>query len=779
MADKYLDPDDEREELADETEANTEAQRKAVQKMCDWFRKDRDAKGFYNEEMDESDKLRTLKHWDLLGPTGSPLRTADQQAVHPNAIDPVVNALVEGFISEFAQDVDLIDYAMEEGDDEAALIMSDIKQYIAYKNRIQLERLKWLGNFAWHGTGIWKHVFDPTWIGGEGPNRWSGEIRWQSRHPRYVFPDMSCGEDIHQGRRIHDARYVTKEYLEDKYPEFAALVQMGQLDVSLLSDDESGSLSTDGQSERTLLVETWYIGRPLILGKDQDGNDETDEGKGLHVIWWCGESNPIYLRHANYQNYEPGVDPKFPFTFSQCYQRDGSCWGRGQAQLVKQLQIMINKVEDVKMEAVIFQTLGQTFYKQGTLSDKQQRYVQNTGTLAGNWLEVNDLDGIRRVWGAGIPGSVMEEPARLQRSAENALGRFDISMGRSPGGGSAVAFRALALLDQRAQVRLRPIEAVINAAYEDVGMYLNRLVWKNYTEQRAYRIIGRDRDTGRDIVKKRGVFQLSKLRKVNDFATGQALMKQDELGNPIPMREADLTPDFMAMQSAMKNQGMAMGPDGQPPAEWTEGEDFELYEPGLDVKVQTSASMPSERFFWIETAKDLLINQQIDLKTFIYVLEHGKFPPWATIKKAIDEKMAQMAAQAPPPQQGAVGSGGLPEGGRWTYTAQFKDPSVVQTINAGVEGQSAEPPSGQPQGQPPRPQPQQGDDEEISPAIQELLSMLSPEDQQKFLSLPPQVLQEMNSMEPDQLRAALSGEQTAGPQEWTAKGGMVPAGPGR
>ena len=25
-----------------------------------------------------------------------------------------------------------------------------------------------------------------------------------------------------------------------------------------------------------------------------------NQGDGMHVIWWAGESNPVYLKHANY-----------------------------------------------------------------------------------------------------------------------------------------------------------------------------------------------------------------------------------------------------------------------------------------------------------------------------------------------------------------------------------------------------------------------------------------------------------------------------------------------
>ena len=144
-------------------------------------------------------------HWDLKGADGRVLRTPVQKRARPNAVENITFALIEGFVSEFSQDIDIIDYPVEEGDEEAARVMTDLKKFIAYKNRIEIEREKYLRWYFLYGTGIWHPYWDPTWKGGKGPNRWQGEIRWKALHPQVVYPDARCRDSIEDGRRVHKA----------------------------------------------------------------------------------------------------------------------------------------------------------------------------------------------------------------------------------------------------------------------------------------------------------------------------------------------------------------------------------------------------------------------------------------------------------------------------------------------------------------------------------------------------------------------------------------------
>lgn len=262
----------------------------AVRIVYDWFEVDRNAKKPYVEEMEEMYKLYKGDHWDLIGPHGGPLRTDEQKKTRPNAVENATFSLVEGLVAEFSQDVEITDFPVEEGDDEAANVMSDLKRYLYYKNRIIWEREKFLRWFFLYGTGIWHTYWDPSWRGGKGPNRWEGDVRWKALHPNFLFPDARCKESVEDGRRVHKAQYVTLEAIREMFKESGQDVQSSTVDATMLLGDDLIETPVEVNEDMVLLIETWYKGKPLFL---DEGEEEA--GEGLHILWWAGDGNETYL----------------------------------------------------------------------------------------------------------------------------------------------------------------------------------------------------------------------------------------------------------------------------------------------------------------------------------------------------------------------------------------------------------------------------------------------------------------------------------------------------
>lgn len=598
------------EEAVEDASPQSPEQQSALKKLNDWYLTDKAARQFYVEEMDELDKLYQNDHWDLIGPAGTPLRTQAQQNTRPNTVENVTFAMVEGLVSEFAADVDIVDFPVEAGDEQAAQTMTDLKKFIAYKNNIEVERQTWNRHFFHYGTGIWHPYWDPEWKGGRGPNRWVGDVRWKALHPRNFIPDARCNEDVNHGKRVHKATYVPLEHIRERYPEFAGLVRGEAISDAAFGTNEDHE-SFESKEDTVLLVETWYTGPPLLLKEGEE-----DKGTGLHVMWWAGEGQQIYLDCANYVYFDEGENPVLPFLVRQRYPRElngkRSIWGFGDTYYLKSMQISLNKTRELILEAHMHQSLGQTFYQTGAVSPEQEKKIKRYGTLPNMWFEVNTLQGVKREYGQGVPASLMEEPARLLKAMENITGRFDISQGKTPG--SVTAFRALDLLAARAQVRLRSAEVLIKAGYQDLGNYTNHLVLRHYTEQRAFRIMGRD-----DEAPAPGVFNLGQMKKVY-----------------IP-----------AINTTVAFEGFT------PPAGAVEGKDYEIYAPEFDTRCRVSTAKATDRVFFMEMAKELFVAKVIDPETFLHVLEHGRFPPveeiLARLQQMQQQQMQQeMAMQAPP-----------------------------------------------------------------------------------------------------------------------------------
>lgn len=629
----------------------------AVKQVSDWFKTDEEAQEPYRDEMNEAYKLWMGDHWDCLGYNDMVLRTEDQQQTRPNCVENLVSSIVESLVSEFSTEMEIVDFPVDENDDDAATVMTDLKQFISNKNRIKNERPKWLRWFFLYGTGIWHLYWDEDWQGGRGPNRWKGDIRWRALHPNMFFPDARCRESIDDGIRVHKAVWKPIEKVTEKYPD--ADILPDTLDPTDFIGDELEDVGAfEELTDQVRVIETWYIGDPLI--------DDQGQGTGLHIIWWV-EGQDKYLDHANYVNYEPGETPSFTsaFVVKQCYPREGNIFGYGEPYFFKQIQIIRNKTAELVLEAHLHQAIGQTFYAPNTLSVSQKKMIEQFGQVPGWWFEVQDLNGILRLNSGGVPASLFQELDRLQRMAENVVGRFDISQGRTPG--SVIAFRALDLLNTRAQVRLRSKEESIASGYEEVGANINRLIDRNYDRTRSYRIIGEGDD------RKWGRFDPDEHKKVYLYDTNETLpLKQfkqmapqafDEYGEPVPQ----------------------MDEYGQPiePA-------FEIYSPELDVTCKVSTTLPSDRLFYMEMAKELLGAQLIDEETFWYVMEHGKFPPFEEMRQKLEERKAMEAqmAQQMMMQQAMGNMPQLPQGqpqlpqGQMEFepSAQFEQSNVQDLI---------------------------------------------------------------------------------------------------
>lgn len=605
----------------------------AIKKVSDWFATDEDAHQAYTDEMNEAYKMWTGKHWDLKGYNGKDLRNADQRRTRPNSVENITFALIESIVSEFSQDMDIIDFPVDESDDEVATVMTDLKKFIANKNHIKNERPRWLRWFTLYGTGIWHTFWDENWSGGKGPNRWKGDIKWAALHPNMFFPDARCKESVDDGVRVHKAVWKPIEHIKERYP--GADILPDTVDPSdFIGDEIEGGIS-DELTDQVRIIETWYIGEPLITRESEE-----NEGQGLHIIWWL-EGQNLYLDHANYVNFEPGETPTFSsvFVVKQCYPREGSIFGYGEAHFFKEVQVARNKTAEIIMEGHLHQAVGQTFYAEGSLTKSQQAMIKEYSTVPGMWFPVQDINGIHRVHGGQIPTSLFQEADRLQSVAENIVGRFDISQGRTPG--SVTAFRALDLLNTRAQVRLRSKEESIASGYEEVGMNINRMIDLHYDNVRVYRIIGQDDD------RKWGRYDPEEIKRAYLFDTNDTMsLKQFRQAFPASTEEG---------------------------AYPQEGVDYEIYSPELDVSCKVSTTLPSDRLFYMEMGKELLAGGLIDEETFWYVMEHGKFPPFEEIRIKIEEKKAQeaqvqqmmlqqqMAGQQMAPQGGQVqGQGQLP-----------------------------------------------------------------------------------------------------------------------
>ena len=618
----------------DDVSGNTPSEEDAMAKVIRWWGYDEDAKRQIELEFDQIRLLITDKHWQMDGPTGDPLRTEDEMLGRPNVVENVAFPLVEGVKAELSQDVELIDYPQEHRDDAAAKVMTRVKRHILYKNDFPTHYRRWLHYFAWYGTSVWGPRWDPEWKGGRGPNQWIGEIRAECVNPNLLYPDHRCGENIHDGMRVHKAMWKPLEHILQHYPERGHLVvDHTKLDALKARTEDAEAYQATAQEGMARLVETWYVGKPLFPSKDaqedeteesedalvEDGVMEGDSGEvadedeapadddeeGLHVVWWIAEQN-IYLAHRNFMYFEPGETPRFPFIFATCYEREDSPWGFGEGHKLIDPQQKLNKLSEIAMEGAALQALGYTLAEEEAVTPAQRREIELYGSIPGMWFFVKDPDRVKHITGQGVPGSVLSDITRRKQHMETVVGRFDISQGKTPS--NVTAFRALNLLAERAQVRQRPKEGAVTQALVELSKWMSRLIMLHYNEPRAFRIVG---DRPEDI--SFGMFQPMHMWRTWDRRTGNVFERDKYV------------PD----------EGME------------EGRDFEHYWPEFDTRCEVTRAMSTDRYFHMDVAKEMVGGKLFPPSVLFSTMEHGRLPPWEEIKAEVEAQFAQAAPMGP------------------------------------------------------------------------------------------------------------------------------------
>ncbi len=580
-------------------QVNTEEEWAALQKTKSWLEDDKQAKKDFIDEMREMHKAYMGDHWSLKGPTGKQIRSAQTQATKPNSVDNIIFSQVEGFVAEFSIEPELVCQPIEDGDDDNASALGELNKFLLIKNKFTDEQRKLLRYMFKYGPGIVQDYWDPSWQGGRGPNRWIGDIRNRVLHPDVLYIDARCKEDINTAERVHKVVRYPLNYFKLNFPEKGQYVREDASSVfETVGDDDE-----DIKSRRatTWLIETWYKGYPFI---------GENKGYGLHVLTWTDD---VVLKHQSYIYPEP----IYPFIFRNLYDREGSIWGFGEIKQIISPQIILNKEDETILEGNMHQAFGQTFYQESAINPKQANGILAKGSIPGMWFPVQNADGIKRLYGTGVPASVFSHREAKMQAIETITGRYDTTQGRVPAGITAAS--AIMELNNRATNRMKAKEKILEAIYIEIGQRNNNYIDWFYTEKRGYRILGKD---NKYIQKE---FSSEQIKKVYIFSDSKTVGYQE------------FAPGGLTEQSLPEGKTVKVAPNGM-----VEGDDFEVYSPEFDVSCKIGTELPVGRAYYIELSKELFTSGIIDRRAVIYAIENGKLEPMEDIVKRMEES-------APPP----------------------------------------------------------------------------------------------------------------------------------
>lgn len=520
----------------------------------------------------------------------------------------------------------------EPGDAELSEILNHVATYDWERNNWQMVLTEIIYDAHLYSTGIGYMGFNQALCDG------AGDIVYESGDPFYAYPDANA-------RQVNDGRQRSRTFvyaepidvtvLKREYPDKAQYIKSDLVDLSQSNKyetandriqhivdtptvQEGGSSYDLGNKDQALKI-TCYL-----YSEDFDEEEKKKLGED-------GLETSEYEQKLKYPNGRkvcmangvilsdgpiPYDDGLFPYAKLVNYMDPRSFWGISDIEQTKSPQKIFNKLVSFALDVLTL--MGNPIWKVGTGSGVD---TDNLFNRPGLIVEADDIDQVKREEGVQLQPYVLQMIDRMEGWFEGISGNRDVSEGVNPTGVTAAS--AIADLKESAQTRLRLKSRFIDACLQDTGqLYLSRL-FQFRTSPQIIRV------TANPAAVKYFKFYIEHY--------------EDEYGEA---KKRAVTRDY--------NQDPVTG-------RWAESIEAKQYEirAGFDVRVATGSALGFAKAQKLDKASLLFDKGAIDEPE---LLKAADWPNWEAVWARVEEKRAmkaqaeadaQMAAQGPPPENGA------------------------------------------------------------------------------------------------------------------------------
>jgi len=427
-------------------------------KFIQWYRSawnDKDSRNFF--DMWEL----SYKYWEgnsVNLPENDTNPGSNVNIVHPN-IEGQVALLVE-------QNIDVEVLPTEPGDELFSEYVQNILKWIIEKNKMERKLDCFWRRTEIFGTCGFRVIFNPSYKGKLG----LPEI--EVVNPAYIFVDPNI-TDIN---KLDDAEFIIETVkrsiynARNKFGDIADAIEPGFNPTSV--DD-------------------------YIFDEDEAETDETSKANYLHMFVWFKEKGKLQLvemagcgvilsdsREKGSERYFP--NDKYPYKLMTLYRREGTIWGKGDAELLINLQDLINDIDDqIRINA--------------RLSGNPQKLISTSaGIDIEKWTNEPGLNipchEVGTAYQPVIPPPMAQYPIERRRYAleyETAkVTRFSDQQTGVRQQGVDTATEALAL-QQAGSAGIGHKKLLLQETLSEVFEYILDCVKEYYTEEQAFRITGK------------------------------------------------------------------------------------------------------------------------------------------------------------------------------------------------------------------------------------------------------------------------------------------------
>lgn len=546
-------------------------------------------------------------------------RSKKVRQTRPNSVD---NFIFQALTNQHASIIGTTpEVSIEpEGDDdkETAEKLTCLCKFNDKRNKFPMLWKKGVLQFLCYGPIIGAVLWDDTWMGGKGPDRWTGDVRIFMINRRNIYFDpaiIDLDERLQECGFTHLRLRKKLKYFKNTWPEKGQYVSI---------DNNENDMQDEGNDpQQAYLIMSFRRGMPEfmpekrkqeLLEKAARAEAEGDEYKaieyremaagnveGIHVAY---TTTDVFLEYTPYI-YEDGL---YPFVYKTLYYDENSPNGFGEIRNIKVPQVMHNKADEIEIEAMAREGLGGGYYDKGAITPQQIEIIKKNAGKGGYWAEVTSINRMKEREGVRVPSSLIQYKEQKQRMVETISQNTPIQQGMSPG--ANIPFRTVNELGARSDVKTKgKIEVLEDFLTELNQLRINRFA-EFYTEDRYYRIKG---DDGKPVS---GTFNRAEMYK--EWNRKEIV---NELGEVTGYKQ-------------------------------------ERYIPEFDVSVKINSERPTDRNYYTTTAFEMFGKQAMGINALWYTLEEGKFPTKEDVLQELTEnnmgmQIAETLSQMPPELQQA------------------------------------------------------------------------------------------------------------------------------
>lgn len=575
------------------------------------------------------------KHWEGL-------RSEATMKNRPNSADNVAWSQIESIVSALTGWTPEGVYgATEPGDEQKSQQLTKYMPYELRQIKFKAKYVKAVRRFVNHGLFLLKTVYDPTFEGGRGNNRFIGQNDVIPLDFGCFFPDPRINDLLYlqqsKAMIIHQRKQI--EYFPERWKKQGKKVKEDTYtaDVEIFEEDRNTSeraFNTTGatgvygaEKQKTAgLIEYWYKGTPKMVSEEDkklfremaaeklaEGKDPSEclakaegKAKGVHCIYIS--TSGVFLEHKSYV-YNHG---QYPVTVRCLFTVEGTIWPKGYMRDLISPQIMLNKFSELAVEQTAKMGNGAIIYEEGAIAESKIPIWKRIRSTVGAMLPVIRKDGVQELEGKGPPAMIMNFIQHWLAILQKIPRRFDSVNGGANFQGESG--RHAEALQAAAQGNLSTATELIEDGLAEVFEQYIELIAQFYSQERIGRVLNQQVSIARE-------YLLSYAE--TEFETG----------NMVPHPETgEMIPEILPVQ--------------------------EEYVPKFDISVSIGVEKPTDREYWVNLAFTLFKTPDpltgtplIDVKAVQYTIENGRMEPFEVIEERmqkeqmIKQQMDQMSMQ--------------------------------------------------------------------------------------------------------------------------------------